>query len=211
MQRHRLPDSASQIRSREGFGSAIEQRLGGDQDAGRAVAALRAAEVGKAVLQRVQTAVAGQPFNGRDLAPLALGRQQQAREHRLAIDQHGACAALAQLAAVLGAGELQIFSQHLEQRLVAVGQHIGGFAVDRAGEADLHDRDLSFWLDRTTDSVRFSAGDRLAMPRTRKREMTSPTATAVSGPSGRNQVTVQFMAPSMARATMRRVELDQFA
>ena len=30
--------------------------------------------------------------------------------------------------------------------------------------------------------------------------MTSPTAAAVSGPSGRNQVTVQFIAPSMARA-----------
>ena len=32
--------------------------------------------------------------------------------------------------------------------------------------------------------------------------MTSPTAAAVSGPSGRNQVTVQFIAPSIARATM---------
>ena len=32
--------------------------------------------------------------------------------------------------------------------------------------------------------------------------MTSPTAAAVSAPSGRNQVTVQFIAPSMARATM---------
>ena len=66
---------------------AIEQRLRGDQDARRAVAALRGAEVGEALLQRMQPAVRGEPFDGRDRAgrrtrPPAPGTTAPARRRR---------------------------------------------------------------------------------------------------------------------------------
>ena len=58
------------------------------------------------------------PFDRLDAAALALDRQHQAGEHRLAVDEHRARAALAELAAVLGAGEVEILAEHLEQGLV---------------------------------------------------------------------------------------------
>ena len=47
-----------------------------------------------------------------------------------------------------------------------------------------------------------TAGLRSATPRTRKRAIISPTAPACRGRPGLNQVTVQFIAPSIARATI---------
>ena len=86
---------------------------------GRAVAALRRAELGEGVLQRVGQRAVGQAFDGHDgRRRLVLDGQRQAGQDRLAVDQHGAGAALAELAAVLGAGQVEIFAQHLEQRLV---------------------------------------------------------------------------------------------
>ncbi len=49
--------SASRISSRVGCARAVEQRLRGDEDPRRAVAALRAAEIGERLLQRVQPRV----------------------------------------------------------------------------------------------------------------------------------------------------------
>ena len=88
-------------------GVLVEQRLRRDQEARRAVAALRGAEVGEGLLQRMQAAVGHQAFDGLDLAAVALDAEDQAREHRLAVEQHGAGAALAELAAVLGAAEVR--------------------------------------------------------------------------------------------------------
>src|SRR6185436_14476539 len=169
-------------------------RLGGHQDPRRAVAALGRAEIGETLLQRMQPAAGGEPFDRFDPASLRLDGEHEAGQQRLSVHEHGAGAALPQLAAVLRAGEPEVFAQHLEQRLVIVGEQLDRLVVDGERQADLHD-------DLTIDSVRRAAGVRAATPRTRKREMTSPTAAAVSGPSGRNQVTVQFIAPSIARAT----------
>jgi hypothetical protein len=109
---------------------AIQQRLGGHENSRRAVAALRGAKVGEALLQRVQLPVLDEPLHGDDPPVLALRGQRQARQHRLVVDEDGAGAALAELAAVLGAGEPQVLAQHLEQRLVVVDERVDGFAVD---------------------------------------------------------------------------------
>ena len=77
----------------------------------------------------MQPAVRGQTFDGRHASAGALHRERQTREHGLAVDQHRARAALAELAAVLGAGELQILAEHLEQRLVAVDERIHALTV----------------------------------------------------------------------------------
>ncbi len=110
-------------------GVAVEQRLGRDENPRRAVAALRAAEVGERLLQRMQPAIRGEPFDRRHASAGVVDREGQTREDGFAVDEHRAGAALAELAAVLGAGELQVFAQHLEQRLVAVDEHVHALAV----------------------------------------------------------------------------------
>src|SRR3954468_507898 len=110
---------------------AREQRLGAEQDAGRAIAALRGAKIGKGRLQRMQLGATRHAFYGLDRAPFAFEPEQQAGELRLAIDQHRAGAALAELAAMLGTREPEVLAQHLEQRLVRRGRSLDGFAVHR--------------------------------------------------------------------------------
>src|SRR5262249_14198190 len=112
-------------------------------------------------------------------------RERETRQHRLAVEQHGARAALAEFAAVLGAGELQVFAQHFEQRLVPVDERVHALAVH--GE--------------TESRLLGCHGQSASMPLTRNRAMTSPTRCASDGPSGRNQVAVQLSAPSIARVT----------
>src|SRR5438552_5277738 len=181
----------------------FEERLRGDENSGSAVAALRGAEVGEALLQGMEAAISGKPLDRGDVPRVALRRQHEARQHRVAVEEDRARTALAKLAPVFGAGQLKVLAQYLEQGLVTVRQDLDGLAVHRTREAELHDRVAPFDRSvRITENARGAAGVRLAIPRTRNREITSPTAAAVSAPSGRNQVTVQFMAPSIARATM---------
>ena len=142
----------------------VEQRLRGHQDAGRAVPALRRAEIREALLEGMETAVFDQPLDGRDLPSARLGGEHQAGEHGLPVDENRARAALTELAAVLRARELQVLAQHLEERLVVVGEDVDGLAVHGAGQAESSWRSF---LERTTDNVRVAAGLRLAMPRTR--------------------------------------------
>ncbi len=80
----------------------------------------------------MEAAVGGETLDGRDAAPGRFDRQHQARQHRLAIDEHRTGAALTQLAAVFRAGQLQIFAQDFEQRLVIVGQDIDRLLIDGA-------------------------------------------------------------------------------
>ena len=54
MQRQRLPASQKRISCSVGFGFCVEQRLGGDEEAGRADAALQRGVFEERLLQRVQ-------------------------------------------------------------------------------------------------------------------------------------------------------------
>ena len=56
--------------------------------------------------------------------------RRDAGAHRLAVDQHRAGAALRQPAAELGAVELEIVAQHVEQRRVGLGRNRAAHAVD---------------------------------------------------------------------------------
>src|SRR5205085_1661825 len=60
--------------------------------------------------------------------------EDEARQHGRSIQQHGARAALPELAAVLGAGESEVFAQHFEQGLMRRERDLGGFVVQ--GESD---------------------------------------------------------------------------
>jgi hypothetical protein len=96
---------------------------------------LRRAEIGERLLQRVKARVGREAFDGDDLAAVAFDAEDQAGENRLAVEQHGARAAFAQLAPVLRAAQAGVLAEHLQQRLVAVEGDLGPLAVD--GDYDL--------------------------------------------------------------------------
>ena len=71
-----------------------------------------------------------QSLDGENFRLLELDRKGETGEHRLSVDEHGAGAALSELAAVLGSGEPQIFSQDFEKRLVRGDGDLFEFPVD---------------------------------------------------------------------------------
>src|SRR5688572_19875547 len=109
----------------------LEERLGGHQDTRGAVAALGGAEVGEGALQRMERRPVRQALDGFDRLALALEGQHQAGKPRLAVDQHRARAALAELAAVLGAGQIEVLAQDFQQGLVGCKRHLDRLTVDR--------------------------------------------------------------------------------
>ena len=115
-----------------------QERLSGEEDARRAVAALRRAELGERLLERMEAAVARHPLDRGDLAPGELRGQGQAREHGLAVHEDRAGPALAELAPVLGAGEPEVLTEDLEQGLVDGDEDLVGLAVDRQREPSFH-------------------------------------------------------------------------
>jgi hypothetical protein len=86
------------------------------------------------VLQRVQFAVLGQALDGDDAAAFDAGDGDQARTDLAAVEQHRAGAAIAGVAADLGAGETERVTQHVGEALHGVGLELDGAAVQ--GELD---------------------------------------------------------------------------
>ena len=115
----------------------VEQRLRSHQESGRAVAALRGAEVGEGLLQRVEPAVRHQAFDGEDVASIALDAEDQAGEDRLSIEQNRTGSAFSQLAAVLRAAEIEILTKDFEKRFVRSERHFYGFGVHGQREMDV--------------------------------------------------------------------------
>src|SRR5439155_20957359 len=86
------------------------------EDAGGAEAALQRVRFAEGGLQRVELVGGGrEAFDGRQLSAVRLHREHQAGAHRLAVEQHGAGAAHAVLAADVGAGEPQVLAQEVAQ------------------------------------------------------------------------------------------------
>jgi len=115
----------------------IQQRLCGDEKAWSAIAALSGAEIGECLLKRMELAVGSKAFHGRHLALVTLDPQHEAREDRLPVQQDRARAAFAELASVLRAAEIQIFTKDLEQRLVRREVNFARLAVDGQDDARL--------------------------------------------------------------------------
>src|SRR5207248_10240533 len=79
----------------------------------------------------------GEPFDGGGGRSGALHCGDQARKDQIAVEDHGARAALAELAAVLGTGQAKVFARDFEERLVGLDHEIPGLAVDGEGEPQL--------------------------------------------------------------------------
>src|SRR5437868_8609850 len=111
------------VRAR-GVGVTIEQRLGGENHARRAEAALGGEAFHEGPLQGMQHTPGGKAFERHDrLSGAALG-ERQTREARLAIDDHGAGAARALVAAGLRAVETKLPAQHRQQSRPAVDEFL---------------------------------------------------------------------------------------
>ena len=120
----------------------VEQRLGGDQDAGQAIAALAGLLVEKGLLQRVRPVGAAEPLDRRDRFA-GDGRHAALPQDfsGCAVDQHHAAAALLEPAAESRAHQAEMVAQHVEQRrLFVVERHADGLAVDRKFEVFGHAR-----------------------------------------------------------------------
>ena len=83
---------------------------------GGAIAALEGVALDEGGLQRMELLALGEALDGRDLASLHKGGEREARFHALAVHQHRAGAALAEAAALLRAGQMQVLAQGIEQR-----------------------------------------------------------------------------------------------
>ena len=121
-----------------------QQRLGDHQLPGGAVAALRRVMLDEGFLQRIELAVLGQPFHRLDRAAVHPHGQLAARIQRRAVHQNGAGAALAAIAADLGARELQVVAQQLDQGPAVLHFHAAIHAVD----GDLDRGPGNAWMER---------------------------------------------------------------
>src|SRR5262245_47745089 len=111
-----------------------EEGGGGHEDAGDAEAALGHAVPDEGVLQRVEDPVVAQALDGGDSAPAGLHGEHEAARHRLAVEVHGARAAVPGAAAFLGPGQAEVLAKRVEQGLVGLHEHLNSLAVDRGAQ-----------------------------------------------------------------------------
>src|SRR5262249_51942291 len=105
------------------------------EDPGGAEAALHAVVAHELLLQRVEgLGTGGQALDGVDAGAVGLDGQEKAAAHRLAVDEHGARAAHALLAAHVGAGEAEPVAEEVDQR--GAGLHRGPAELAVHGEVD---------------------------------------------------------------------------
>ena len=117
--------------------SLAQQRRGGADLPRRAVAALEAVVADEGGLQRVEAAVGREPLDGDDLLPAAVhDREGEAGVVAPAVDEDGAGAARALVAAFLGAGEVEVLAQGVEERGARIEAELVDAAVDVERERD---------------------------------------------------------------------------
>ena len=88
---------------------------GGQNLARRAITALQPVMRDEGLLYRMQRIDRPDPFDRRDIPPGTLNGECEAGVHPLAIDQHGACPTRTLVTPLLGAGEMQVVAQEIEQ------------------------------------------------------------------------------------------------
>ncbi len=120
-------------------GVAAQQRGGRHDHSRGAEPTLHATLVEQGLLQRMQLVADHHAFDGRDRSVGCLGGEVRARVDRLAVDQHHARAALAVVAALLGAGQTDLGAQHADEVAAGVDGHRVVDAVDVEVDRDVHD------------------------------------------------------------------------
>ena len=82
----------------------------------------------------MQLAAAGESFDGQQVLFVRVADGRDAGRDAFAVQQDGAGATLAFAAAVLGAGQFQLFAQDLQQRPLRIRGDGSGLAVDRESD-----------------------------------------------------------------------------
>src|SRR5438094_3169224 len=100
------------------LGIRAQQRDRGDDEAGRAEAALHRARVDERLLHGMHPLHGPERLDGADLAIGGRAGEDEARAHELSVHEHRARAALALLARVLAPREAEVIAQHREEALV---------------------------------------------------------------------------------------------
>ena len=109
----------------------------------RAVAALQAVLFPEALLHRMQLAFRRQPFDRHHRRAVGLHREDRARLRAAAVDEHGARAALAGVAADMRAGEIEMFAQEVHEQRARFDVRFAHLAVDGNGDWDHRGADPS--------------------------------------------------------------------
>jgi hypothetical protein len=94
----------------------------------------------KAFLNRMQFAVPGQPFNGRNLRAVRLHRENGARLHRLAVHQDRACAANTRLTTDMRSSELAKVAQKMNEQHARLDFMLSKNSVDAHFDQSFHKR-----------------------------------------------------------------------
>src|SRR5258707_10472783 len=108
----------------------LEKRRHRHDHSGLAISALRNVVVDPGLLDFVQGAVGGQPFDRGDLFAAGFADQYATGAHRNAIDMDRASSTLRNAATVFGAGQADIFPDRPKQRRIRLDIHVESFAID---------------------------------------------------------------------------------
>src|SRR5262245_35671743 len=106
-----------------------EHRRRGHQHPGDAEAALGHAVADEGVLQRMERALLAEPLDGLHRPAARLHREHQAARDRLAVQVHGAGAAVAGAAALLRPGEAEALAERIEQGVVGPDDCLGRLVI----------------------------------------------------------------------------------
>src|SRR5439155_11656803 len=123
-----------------------------EQHPRRAVAALEAVLVRERSLERRQLPVRGEAFDGDDLRPVGLDGEEHAALHRASVHQDRAGAAVAGVAADVGAGQVEVVANEVDEQLARLDLALIALAVDSD-----RDRVLAHTASRTARAASTSA------------------------------------------------------
>jgi hypothetical protein len=138
-----------------GRGIGVEQALRRDDESRRAEPALGAAVVDPGDLERMEIVGSPYPLDGCHLGVLGeLAHLGDARAHHLAIEKHGAGAALAPAAAHLRPGEPQLLAQYARETIVGVREDVPRDSVDVQDHALGHTATLPLRIEKRPEATR---------------------------------------------------------
>jgi hypothetical protein len=87
------------------------------------------------LLDRVEVAVVGKPFDRRHVEPVRLNPEHSAGLHRLAVHEHGAGSARGRVAADVRPGQSETVAQHVDEELTRLQVELVANAVDSKRDA----------------------------------------------------------------------------
>src|SRR5215208_1827138 len=115
-------------------GVLSQQRRRAHQHARRAVAALQSVVVAEGLLEGAQLLLFREPLDGLDRRAVRLHREQHAALHERAVEDHAASAAVAGIAADMGASQVEVVADQVHEQAPRLDLPLVGRPVDPDGD-----------------------------------------------------------------------------